>query len=180
MIEIQAGILSTTDYALVQFLAVTAYARTAKVVPPTSRTGGFTHSQMQHAAQLSSRYFPGSGSQPQQQPQQQHQQRQQQQQQHQQAHSSAVGASWGPSPMDVDEHVPTAQEEAMAQAMEEAGDVWAWFISCFDGVVDKSTLFEVYPTFEAHRLDAGFLVGFVLHWEGALGKTMPAQFWDDF
>ena len=29
------------------------------------------------------------------------------------------------------------------------------------------------------RLDAGFLVGFVLHWEGALGKTMPAQFWDD-
>eukprot|EP00904_Undaria_pinnatifida_P002536 jgi/Undpi1/12283/HiC_scaffold_5.g01959.m1 len=147
MIEIQAGTLSTTDYALVLCLTVTAYARTAKVVPPTSRTGGFTHSQMQHAAQ---------------------------------AHSSAVGASWGPSPMDVDEQVPTAREQAMAQAMEEAGDVWAWFISCFDGVVDKSTLFEVYPTFEAHRLDEGFLVGFVLHWEGALGKTMPAQFWDDF
>ena len=57
MIEIQAGILSTTDYALVQFLAVTAYARTAKVVPPTSRTGGFTHSQMQHAAQVRFRAF---------------------------------------------------------------------------------------------------------------------------
>ena len=57
MIEIQAGILSTTDYALVQFLAVTAYARTSKVVPPTSRTGGFTHSQMQHAAQVRFRAF---------------------------------------------------------------------------------------------------------------------------
>ena len=57
MIEIQAGTLSTTDYALVLCLAVTAYARTAKVVPPTSRTGGVTHSQMQHAAQVRFRVF---------------------------------------------------------------------------------------------------------------------------
>ena len=57
MIEIQAGTLSTTDYALVLCLTVTAYARTAKVVPPTSRTGGFTHSQMQHAAQVRFRAF---------------------------------------------------------------------------------------------------------------------------
>ena len=38
--EIQAGTLSTTDYAPVLCLAVIEYARTAKVVPPTSRSGG--------------------------------------------------------------------------------------------------------------------------------------------
>ena len=47
-----------------------------------------------------------------------------------QAHSSAVGASWGPSPMDVDEQVPTAREQAMAQAMEEVRRAMTAFVNC--------------------------------------------------
>ena len=45
------------------------------------------------------------------------------------AHSSAVGASWGPSPMDVDVQVPTTHKQAMAQAMEEVRRAMAAFVN---------------------------------------------------